>query len=54
MTVPEIVIVAPPNLHPDVPLGSHGFQCLETMIAVAEDDLKIKIRKKRGTKQSKE
>ena len=27
---------------------------LETMIAVAEDDLKIKIRKKRGTKQSKE
>lgn len=27
---------------------------LETMIAVAEDDLKIKIREKRGTKQSKE
>lgn len=26
---------------------------LETMITVAEDDLKIKIRKKRGTKQSK-
>jgi transposase-like protein len=27
---------------------------LETMIKVAEDDLKIKIRKKSGTKQSKE
>lgn len=27
---------------------------LETMITVAEEDLKIKIRKKRGTKQSKE
>ncbi|MDB5278238.1 MAG: hypothetical protein JWR61_3193 [Ferruginibacter sp.] len=27
---------------------------LETMIQVAEDDLKIKIRKKSGTKQSKE
>jgi len=27
---------------------------LETMITVAEDDLKIKIRKKRGTKQLKE
>jgi predicted nucleic acid-binding Zn-ribbon protein len=26
---------------------------LETMITAAEDDLKIKIRKKRGTKQSK-
>ena len=27
---------------------------LETMITVAENDLKIKIRKKRGTKQLKE
>ena len=27
---------------------------LETMIKVAEEDLHIKIRKKRGTKQSKE
>ena len=27
---------------------------LQTMIQVAEDDLKIKIRKKSGTKQSKE
>lgn len=29
-------------------------ESLETMIIVAEEDLKIKIRKKRGTKQSKE
>ena len=38
----------------ELQLSMLKIESLETMIIVAEEDLKIKIRKKRGTKQSRE
>ncbi len=38
----------------ELALSRLKVESLETMILVAEEDLKIKIRKKHGTKQSRE